>query len=272
MGLAWANGLIVIPAIPKRIQIFLLVMVVVIVSSAIESWRTFRVRGTGIWRILVSHLKLGAALLLGISALPLPPLHPRPLLESLPSLTLAVVVWLLLIRWSLRANLLGPLLLTASRPRPWTIGIMYLFLGTFWLLVIIPGWREKGSLDLDFTFVRLFLLAAFALCALLSRRVEVRQKGLACSGILIPWTKITSYEWDPNPREFDRKLLRDVPSEFEVLYLRPPRLFLHLGSAELWFPDTIQVKKEFRSLFDDVLTRQSMARPRPTHRSSGGDK
>ena len=248
VGLAWVNGLILIPAIPQRIQAFLLVMVIVIVGSAIESWRTFGVRGTGIWRILASNLKLGAALLLGITALP----RADDLVGSFGRLVLAVAVWLYLIRWSLRANLLGPLLLTASRRPPWYHGIVYLSFGIVSVWWSILDWREKFSLQLDLNPFSAYLICfgGFALYALLSRRVEVRQKGLACAGLLLPWTKIASYKWDPNPREFEVLHLR------AMLWGLVPKEFL---------PTKIQVRKEFRSLFDDALTRQSMEQPRPTH-------
>src|SRR5215471_16320792 len=83
VALAWAKRLIVIPAIPARIQIFFLIFIILlIVVSAFETWRTHRDSGTGIRRILASHLKFEAAFLLGIAALPLMP----PLLRTLDQL------------------------------------------------------------------------------------------------------------------------------------------------------------------------------------------
>jgi hypothetical protein len=72
---------------------------------------------------------------------------------------------------------------------------------------------------------------------LLSRRVEIRQKGWAWGGRLWRWSKIASYTWKPSL------------GEFEILCLRTYGL---TGS----FPTRILVRKEVRSQFDDALTRQ----------------
>ena len=86
-------------------------------------------------------------------------------------------------------------------------------------------------------------LIAFSLYMLLSRRVEIRQKGLASSG-MYPWSKISAYAWDSNH------------AEFAVLHLR------NSGPRVGWFPTPILVRRELRSQFDDALTRQLMEWPR----------
>jgi hypothetical protein len=70
----------------------------------------------------------------------------------------------------------------------------------------------------------------------LSRRVEIRHGGLACSGMLLPWSKIVSCTWAANP------------GEFEILRLET--------SGRTHFPTQILVRKEFRSQLDDALARQ----------------
>ena len=89
-------------------------------------------------------------------------------------------------------------------------------------------------------------LIAFSLYMLLSRRVEIRQKGLASSGMLYPWSKISPYAWDSNH------------AEFAVLHLR------NSGPRVGWFPTPILVRRELRSQFDVALTRQLMKWPRPS--------
>jgi hypothetical protein len=82
---------------------------------------------------------------------------------------------------------------------------------------------------------------------LLSRRVEIRQKDLAWSGMLCPGRKITSYAWDPNP------------VEFEILRLRT-------SHPMQWFPTVISVRRELRSQLDGALTRQLMEWPTRSQR------
>jgi serine/threonine protein kinase len=255
-ALAWANGLIVIRAIPARIQMFFLIFLIVILliaGFAIETWRIHRNSGTGIPRILASHLKFGAVFLLGIVALPLLPPQLRTL-DQLPTdelivtfLRIAAVaaLWFSLIRWSLRANLLGPLLLTGRRRPPWFWGISSLVggVGIFLAAIFLLHGRTTLGYRADDRTGTVFGISeiAFSLYMLLSRRVEIRQKGLASSGMLYPWNRIESYTWDPNP------------GEFEILHLRP---------KAQWFPTRLLVRKELRSQFDDALTRQLTEWPR----------
>jgi serine/threonine protein kinase len=249
VALAWAKGLIVIPAIPARIQIFFLIFILLIVVSAIETWRTHRDSGTGIRRILASHLKFGAAFILGIAALPLMPPQLRTL-DQLPTQELmssffrilgVAGLWFGLIRWSLRANLLGPLLLTARRRPPWFWGIWQLVTGVAVFSLAISLLRGRTTFGREVynrtSIVTGISLIAFSLYILLSRRVEIRQKGLAWGGRLLPWSKIASYTWNPSP------------GEFEILCLRTNG---RTGS----FPTQILVRRELRSQFDDVWTRQ----------------
>ena len=83
-------------------------------------------------------------------------------------------------------------------------------------------------------------LIAFSLYMLLSRRVEIRQKGLASSGMLYSWSRIDSYTCGPKPGEFT----------------------LHLRTTTRWFPTRLLVRKELRSQFEDALTRQLSEWPR----------
>jgi hypothetical protein len=223
------------------------IAILLIVVSAIETWRTHRDSGTGIRRILASHLKFGAAFLLGIAALPLLPtqlqtLDQLPTLELILSFSRILVMaglWFGLVRWSLRANLVGPLLLTARRQPPWFWGIWYLTAGLAFCspaIFLVHGRTTFGYGIYDRTTVVAGIsLIAFSLYMLLSKRVEIRQKGLASSGMLYSWSRIGSYTWDPNP------------GEFEILHLRP---------KAQWFPTRLLVRKELRSQFDDALTRQ----------------
>lgn len=242
VALAWANGLIVIRAIPARIQMFFFILLILVMIGSIGTWRRYRDSGTGIRRILAPYLKLGAVFLLGIAALPLLPPQPRTQVLGGFGCILAVAgLWFSLIEWPLRANLLGPLLLTGIRRPPWFWGIWQLSAGVGLLWPAIRGWRDTPSwYRIDAVWA--ISVIAFSLYMLLSRRVEIRQKGLASSGMLYPWSKIASYEWDPNP------------GEFEVLRLRT-------NGLTSWFPARLLVRKEFRSAFDDALARQFMQWP-----------
>ena len=89
-----------------------LIVIIGIMIDAIQTWWTYRDSGTGIRRILASHLKFGAAFILGIAALPLMPPQLRTL-DQLPTQELmssffrilgVAGLWFGLVRWSLRAN------------------------------------------------------------------------------------------------------------------------------------------------------------------------
>ncbi|HEY6340679.1 MAG TPA: protein kinase [Bryobacteraceae bacterium] len=234
--LAWATGVIVIPSIsPFKLTELL----IVIVTFAIVTWRACRSSGERIRRILASRLRFLAAFLLVLVALSLLPPAPSPLNVALTFT--AVPLWFSLIRWPLRAKQLGPLLLDASRWRPWFVGLMGLSVALA-LRATISFWQESGFVTAPQVLGPLISTTIF-FYSLLSGRVEIREKGLAFGGMLLPWSKIRSYAWEPNP------------GEFEMLRLRTSGLWS-------WFPARIQVKKEFRSQFDDALTRQLMEWPR----------
>jgi hypothetical protein len=143
---------------------------------------------------------------LGIAALSLPLPQPPDLIRDIliggiGRILAAASLWFGLVRWPLRANLLGPLLLTGIRRRPWFWGIGSLFSGVMGSVATILAWRLTGSLDSSYA-VWAISFTIFPLYMLLSRRVEIRQKGLAWSGMLWPWSKISAYAWDANHAEF----------------------------------------------------------------------
>jgi hypothetical protein len=97
----------------------------------------------------------------------------------------------------------------------------------------------RGVSDLPLIIFPLIVVSSLLLYSLLSGRVEIREKGLAYSGRLVPWSLIQSNVWDPNP------------GKFEILRLRTSGLWS-------WWPSRIRVRKEFRAQFDDALTRKLM--------------
>ena len=195
----------------------------------------------GIQRTLAFRLKFSAALLLYVTALSLLPPHR---LNEWLTIFFAAPIWFCLIRWLLRSRRLGPLLLDASRPLPWFLKIMLPSAVGLYLWAMILEWQANRSIDPN-RAVFLILMASIFLVTFLSRRVEIRQKGLAFGGMWLPWSKIVSYAWDPDSGEFD--ILR-VPT----------------SGLWGWFPTRILVKKELRSQFDAALTRQLMEWPRRT--------
>jgi serine/threonine protein kinase len=236
VALAWANGVIVIPAIPawKLTSLFGL-----IVGFAISTWIVSREIGTaGLRRRLPYMLKFAAAILLGDVALELLPPHPRTL--TITAYGAFFGGWYFLIRWFLRARQLGPLLLDASRWRPGLVGITGLSAGLA-VKVAISRWQETGSVEFNPGIDQIWLSGLVFLYSLVSGRLEIRQKGLAYGGMLFSWLKIASYTWEPTSGESD------------ILRLRI--------SGFWWFPNQVQVKKEFRAQFDAVLGRQLMEWP-----------
>jgi hypothetical protein len=237
VAFAWANGVIVIRVIPEWHLGFVLVC---IVSIGIGIWIASREIGTAALRRRLPFILpfILTAFLLGIMAVSLLPPKPRSdlrLINILLDIYLATL-WFPLIRWPLRARRLGPLLLNASRRPSWfaRIGLSFTML---YLLMVIWLWHETDSFDRNLRLWTISAITTSCLHQLLSARVEVREKGLAYSGMLLPWSKIQSYVWDPNP------------GKFEILRLRTSGVWS-------WFPTQILVKNELRSQFDAALTRQ----------------
>ena len=247
--LAWSNGLIVIPAIPRPRLTFLLVFAI---SWTIVTLIAADYAGLDFRRNFAFLFKVQVTCFLAVATLAILP--PQPLKSAsiaCSGLLIAVWLWVCCIRWPLRSGRLGPLLMNADCRRPsrhlsWT-GIL-LGMSIFNTLF---RWHN-GILDIPSVLDVPFWVSVF-FYTFLSGRLEIRQKGLAYSGIFFSWKRIASYAWDPNPgsRWFDRHT-----GEFEILRLRTSGL-LH------WFPVRVLVKKRFRSAFEDALTRHLMEWPRP---------
>ncbi|HEY6340677.1 MAG TPA: serine/threonine-protein kinase [Bryobacteraceae bacterium] len=243
---AWANGVIVIDTIPSWKWKVILPVWFTMAIFGLLSWR----RGTEVRR---RTLKILATVLLLFSAEVALLLPPGRMFVSIVSFgALLGVAWVsfYLIRWLLRARRLGPLLLNASTLRPRKYVVIRGLAAGLILLLAIALWVSKGSLDLLLAIVTIGNTLGF-FNSLLIGRLEIRQKGLVYSGMLLPWSKIASYAWSSDLGGSGMFL---KPGKFEVLRVRT-------RGPWSWFPTRIFVGKESRSQFDDALAHQLMEWP-----------
>lgn len=140
-----------------------------------------------------------------------PPWVGVPFILLLP--LMCVLPWFLLIRWRSRADRLGPLVLDLSRganSRLRIITPIALIAVTLSLLAVAVSRapRVSASGAIFFFLVGLFWISISVGVAVLTERVEIRQKGLALAGRLIPWSTVLSYSWEQDSGEFELLRLR----------------------------------------------------------------
>ena len=141
------------------------------------------------------------------------------------------------LRWPARGRQLGPVLVDASVARR-IRRFLEISFSCMWLLAIYE-WLFSTRRIVEDPYEILWA-ASLAIFAFLAGRQEIRQRGLAATGFLIPWRDVLSFSWEPDPERCD------------VLRIRAK------GPGGFWglWPVRMRVRPEDRPNVQALLERQ----------------
>ena len=141
------------------------------------------------------------------------------------------------LRWPARGRWLGPVLVDASVT--WRVRrFLEIGLGSA-LLLAVYEWMFSTPRIVDDPY-KGFWAASLAILGFLVGRQEIRQRGLAATGSLIPWRDVLSFSWEPDTERWD------------VLRMRAK------GFGGFWglWPVRIRIRTEDRPNVQALLERQ----------------